>query len=60
MIFAVTCIARVKEKHSKKLEGGECGVDDALVLKRVTTLRSKQNRPTSTKQNTATRHDRSD
>ena len=59
-VFAVTREVRGKGKTlSRKWEGGEGGVTDAL-LRRVTTLRSKQNRLTSARQSTATRHDSSD
>ena len=61
MIFAVTHkLLRIERKitESRNSEGGEGGVINAL-LKRVTTLRSKQNGLTSARQNTATRQDSS-
>ena len=60
MIFAVTHkVSRIKREitESRNSEGVEAGVIFAL-LRRVT-LRSKQNRLTSARQNTATRHDSS-
>ena len=61
VILVVTYKVRVKGKtltESRKSKGGEGGVTDVL-LRRVTTLQSKQNRLTSTRQTTATRHDSS-
>ena len=51
---------REGEREGGGREGREGSGTDASFLKRVTTLQSKQNRLTSARQNTATRHDSSE